>query len=326
MLFYSPTTPIYDCCSLLAISYNRPKFCPSASWNATGITFADISTVGASPREIFVDVTNAVYVASYSFNLVRMWSEGGTIIRNLTSNLNNPYGLFVTDNDDVYADNGNNGQVVKWTLNTTNSVPVMNVSSYCYSLFIDTNNSLYCALDGQHKVLKTFLDNNNTNPSVTVAGTGTPGSSSTMLHSPDGLFINTNFDLYVADSDNDRIQRFPFGQSNGITVVINGSLGVFTLDCPTDVFLDADDYLFIVDGYYHRVLGSGPDGFRCVVGCTGTNGSASNQLYNPRYLAFDNLGNLFVVDKDNNRIQKFLLTTNNTACSKSKLRIFIHTK
>ena len=67
-------------------------------------------------------------------------------------------------------------------------------------------------------------------------------------------------------------------------------------------------------GNNHRIIGSGPDGFRCVVGCSGISGSASDQLNYPQNLAFDSFGNLFVVDKNNGRIQQFLLVTN--SCSK----------
>jgi hypothetical protein len=79
-----------------------------------------------------------------------------------------------------------------------------------------------------------------------------------------------------------------------------------TLNCPTGILLDADKYLFIVDKYNHRIVGSGPNGFRCIVGCVG-GGSGTNQLYYPHSMAFDSAGNMFVTDQTNIRIQKFIL-------------------
>jgi len=305
---------IHDYHFVLVISFNQPTICPTASWNATGITFAN-NTVVSQPNNIFVDVGNAVYVSSQSLNLVQIWSAGSqTPTRNLSGNLNNPYGLFVTVNGDIYVDNGNNGQVVKWAGNTTNSIIVMNVTSTCFSLFVDINNTLYCSLENQHQVVETLLDNNSPNPNTIVAGTGSPGSTSNMLNQPQGIFVNINLDLYVADCGNDRIQLFNFGQLNGTTVPVNGPSGTITLDCPSGIILDADDYLFIVDSLNSRIIGSGPAGFRCVVGCSGNSGSASDQLNNPQSLAFDSLGNLFVVDQNNSRIQQFLLTAG--PCSK----------
>jgi hypothetical protein len=299
------------CPCVIVISYNRPKICPFASWNSIGITFANNSTIGSQPNNIFVDSSNAVYVTSQSLNLVRMWSAGTTApTRNLSGNLNNPYGLFVTIDGDIYVDNGNNGQVDKWAVNTVNSVWVMNVTSTCFSLFVDINDTLYCSIQSQHQVIKLSLNNNSSNISIVAAGTGVPGSTSDMLSSPRGIFVNINLDLYVADCDNDRIQLFNFEQSNATTVAGNGSVGTIALDCPSGIILDVDNYLFIVDTNNHRIIGSGPNGFLCVAGCSGSSGSASNQLNYPQSLAFDSFGNLFVVDRNNSRIQKFILGIN----------------
>jgi DNA-binding beta-propeller fold protein YncE len=97
-------------------------------------------------------------------------------------------------------------------------------------------------------------------------------------------------------------------------IVENGSAESFRLNCPMGIVLDGDENLFIVDQKNHRIVGSGLNEFRCIVGCTGYNGSASNQLLYPRTLSFDSFGNIFVTDTNNNRIQKFLLATN--SCGK----------
>ncbi|CAF0853126.1 unnamed protein product, partial [Adineta steineri] len=54
----------------------------------------------------------------------------------------------------------------------------------------------------------------------------------------------------------------------------------------------------------HRIVGSGLNGFRCLVGCYGI-GSQSNQLDNPFSFSFDYSGNMIVTDQTNSRIQKF---------------------
>jgi DNA-binding beta-propeller fold protein YncE len=117
--------------------------------------------------------------------------------------------------------------------------------------------------------------------------------------------VDINFNLYVADSNNQRIQMFQSGQANATTVA--GGPGTFILSYPIDVILDADGYLFIVDSGNQRIIGSGPAGFRCIVGCSGY-GSSSYQLAYPQSMAFDSYGNIFVMDNDNSRIQKFVLT------------------
>jgi len=135
-----------------------------------------------------------------------------------------------------------------------------------------------------------------------------------MLSFPSGIFVDVNLNIYIGDCGNNRIQMFPFGQMNGITIVGNEAPGTITLNCPTAITFDGNGYLFISDFADSRIIGSGPYGFRCLFGCTSITGSASNQLSYPRTFNFDSYGNLFVADSSNSRIQKFLLASN--SCSK----------
>jgi sugar lactone lactonase YvrE len=147
------------------------------------------------------------------------------------------------------------------------------------------------------------------------AGNGSLGSTSDLLNSPRGIYVDINFNLYVADSGNNRIQLFQSGQLTGTTIVgSTSSTTTITLNGPTGLVLDADNYLFIVDSNNHRIIASGPNGFRCLVGCSETNGSSSSQLFYPQNMAFDSYGNIYVTDRNNNRIQKFILQDN--LCSK----------
>jgi hypothetical protein len=243
---------------------------------------------------------------------ILMWLEGSiNFTKIISGDLNNPYSLFVTIAGDIYVDNGQNGRIDMWTSNATNSTPVMYVNSTCYGLFIDVYDNLYCSMFVLHQVVMK-LRNNSTNTSTIIAGTGCPGSASNMLNNPVGIFVDTNLNLYIADSDNNRIQFFMVGQLSGTTIAGNGVS--ISLHYPTGITLDADGYLFIVDSYNNRIVGSEPNGFRCLVGCSGNAGSGSNQLWFPQTLSFDSYGNMFVTDYSNNRIQKFLLATN--SCGK----------
>ena len=176
----------------------------------------------------------------------------------------------------------------------------------CQGLFIDVNNNLYCSETYRHQVVRTSLSNPN-NTTVIIAGTGCSGYTANRLSSPRGIFVANNLSLYVADYWNDRIQLFQAGERNATTMVVNGPNGAITISRPTGVVLDGDGYLFIVDSGHHRIVGSGPEGFRCVVGCSGLAGSAPDHMNNPQTLSFDTDGNMFVTDRDNNRIQKFIL-------------------
>ena len=177
-------------------------------------------------------------------------------------------------------------------------------------IFIDINNTLYFSATDKHKVLSKSLSSSS-NILTIVAGTGVAGNAPNMLNRAFGLFVDDNFDLYVADWGNNRVQLFRQGQQNAITVAGSGSLNVtITLYRPIHVVLDMEKYLFIVDQYNHRIIGSNEDGFHCIVGCTGSSGSSFNRLDRPPSMAFDSFGNIYVVDEFNHRIQKFLRLNN----------------
>ena len=83
---------------------------------------------------------------------------------------------------------------------------------------------------------------------------------------------------------------------------------------PVNIILDRNKYIFITDRDNNRIIGSDEHGFRCIVGCSNSFGSSSNQLDTPQTLAFDSFGNLFVVDYNNTRIQKFTLSSKLCNC------------
>jgi hypothetical protein len=279
--------------------------------NAT--TIANQSLVGYYPYGLFVNINNTLYVAETDYSRIQVWLDGNiTPTRTISGNIYSPYSIFVTSSGDIYFDNIiSYGEVDKWLLNATSGIPVMNVTGHCSGLFVSINNTLYCSLTYLHQVVTRSLDDVSNTLRI-VAGTGCAGSASNMLLYQYGIFVDINFNLYVADYGNSRIQFFPPGQSNATTVAGYGASGTITLSYPTDVILDADGYLFIVDYGSSRIVGSGPTGFRCVVGCSGS-GSSANQLANPQTMAFDSYGNIFVTDSGNSRIQKFILAAD--SCS-----------
>ncbi|CAF0862843.1 unnamed protein product [Adineta steineri] len=276
--------------------YNRPMFSPCALWNPNATTFADQSTLGPYTHGVFIDTYNTLYAGSWWNSLVKVWPNGSsTATRTIQAGLYQPYSLFVAMNGDVYIGNGgSNGQVDKWISNATIGTGVMNISAPCCGLFIDTNNTLYCSLSNLNKVLKVDLTSVSSTQ-VMIAGNGSNGSTSSLLNSPFGIYVDTDFTLYVADSNNHRIQRFGFGELNATTVAGATAPGTITLNYPTGIVLDGNGYLFIMDTGSYRIVASSSAGFRCVTGCSGSSGSTADKLYNARYMAFDTYGNILTL-------------------------------
>ena len=264
--------------------------------------------MGASPCSIFIDTKGTIYVPTYDSGRVLVWFQGNaTTIAMNTFNGSLQYSTFVTVNGEIYV--GSNiagGRVDEWELNTPLSKPAMYIFQICRGLFVDSNNTLYCSISVAHVVVGKSL-HDGTNTTVRIAGMGTPGIGADSLHEPQGIFVDLNFTLFVADCANHRIQRFWSGDTNGTTMAGSGAPSTINLTYPTGVILDADGYLFILDGGNNRIVASGPTGFRCIAGCSANSGAAMHELRSPQAFAFDTDGNIYVADTFNNRIQNFTL-------------------
>jgi DNA-binding beta-propeller fold protein YncE len=195
----------------------------------------------------------------------------------------------------------------------------MNVSNICYGMFIDLAGCVYCSMRDSHRVIKNiFVNSINT---TIVGGTGCAGNQSNALTLPQGIFVDINFDLYVADTGNHRIQRFAFNRSNATTVAGRGISNQIILNGPRGIVLDGSGYLFITDTNNHRLLMLSPFGFRCIAGCSGQPGTQPHQLNYPQMMSFDSQGNIYVADRSSFRIQKFRLVNNQ--CGKCLVTLLI---
>ena len=301
-------------------------FTSNSTWNQYATTLANNCTIGTLPFGLYIDTNNSIYSINRLNGQILIWMNNSTdpnLILYTQLSINS-YSIFVTINGQIYVgDYPSVKQIIKVSNSYSNqTISIATVSGSCFGLFVDLNNTLFCSMYYEDKIVKKWL-NDNSSTMITVAGNGSNGSASNLLHGPYGIFVDTNFDLYVADAVNNRIQLFRLGETNGTTVVGSTSANLtISLNWPTNVILDGNKYFFIADGRNHRIIGSDENGFRCIVACSGQ-GSTSNKLNVPRSIAFDSFGNLFVVDFSNNRIQKFCLSTNFCSRERKKQRFDI---
>ena len=249
-------------------------------------------------------------------NRILVWLNGSsTSPKTVSGTLINPSSLFVTKGGDIYVyDSPLNDRIVKLRLDSNTSEFVTNISEPCTRFFVDLQNSIYCSSTDQHRIIRMNGTADGKTSSV-VAGVGCPGPLFNMLHYPQGIFVDVKFNLYVADSFNNRIQRFAYGEANGITLMGFEASVRSLLHRPTSVVLDDNGDLFVVDSNNHRIVRSTCFGFECLVGCSSEIGSAANHLDHPQSMAFDSAGNMWVTDMGNNRIQRFIL--NRSTCGMS---------
>ncbi|MGA2174598.1 MAG: immunoglobulin domain-containing protein [Verrucomicrobiota bacterium] len=194
-------------------------------------------------------------------------------------------------------------------------------------LSVDTHGNVFIADFGTNCIRKV----NAAGIITTVAGKGRRGYSgdggqgtNASLNMPDGVAADALGNLFIADTDNDRIRKV---NTNGIITTFAGYLtngytgdaGQATnarLYAPESVAVDATGQLFIADTYNNRirkvatngiittVAGSGPS-YPSVGSYAGDGGPATSAKLNvPSGVALDGSGDLFIADSGNNRIRE----------------------
>jgi hypothetical protein len=165
---------------------------------------------------------------------------------------------------------------------------------------------------------------------VTVAGTGMPGYSgdngpatAAMLNSPYGVAVDAHGNLFIADSNNDRIREVVQATGNIITIGGTGLAGysgdggpatAAKLFSPDGLMVDANGDVLIADTYNYRIRAIlAYSGNIITIAGTGTNGysgdggpATSAKLSLSYGLAMDGSGNLFIADQWNNAVREVL--------------------
>jgi hypothetical protein len=250
-------------------------------------TFLVFAGALAAPAFGIVTPPPTVYIADSQNNRVRAVNTSTGIIKTVAGN---GVGLF----------GGDGGPATSANLHNPTGVAVF-------------GNFLYIA-DNQNNRIR--MVNLSTGVISTVAGTGAAGSggdggpaTSAQLNGPYGVAVDTTGNLYVADTNNNRIREVSGGTIT--TVAGNGVVGSggdggpatsAQLYHPMGVALDTSGDIFIADtdnqrirkvigGTISTIAGTGSGGFSC---STGT--ATSLALNHPTGLSVDSLGFPFIAD------------------------------
>lgn len=102
-----------------------------------------------------------------------------------------------------------------------------------------------------HSIVE-WIKDDSTGHRIVAGMPGSPGSDSTRLNNPKGIILDHDQNLYVADSENDRIQRFCLYSTKGITIAGEGARGT-QLNEPSDIAFDTALNLYVVDTSNSRI-------------------------------------------------------------------------
>ncbi|NLT73109.1 MAG: TIGR03663 family protein [Chloroflexi bacterium] len=141
-----------------------------------------------------------------------------------------------------------------------------------------------------------------------VRSIGSAGSAEGQVLSPKGVAVDTDGNIYVADSQNHRIQVF---SPSGAPLRQWGGFGAGPGDFqePWGVAVAQDGTVYVADTWNHRIQVFDAQGTYLrewgTFGEAGQDPAVEVGFYGPRGLALDTEGNLYVSDTGNKRVLKY---------------------
>ena len=290
------------------------------SWGELGSAVGKLN----SPHGLHVTSDGFVYVTDSVNDRVQIFDDAGVYQGGIGQSgtedgqFDHPLGISVAGNGDVYVtETGNDRvQIFSYAPVVAPTSGVLQAVKYQYTstldsqfidptgVDIDANGRVVVANRGQHRIHIFASTGIGIGGPLALVDTWTDATRGRFGSQPQGVEINSDGFIYVADRYQGQIEIFT---SDGDYVKtwgpyipggVNGEL-----DEPTDIAFDSDGYVYIVDNDEERVVKLDPTGN--YIGQFGNDGAVADRLSNPWGIAIDSMNNIYVTDFNNFRIQKY---------------------
>jgi serine/threonine-protein kinase len=315
-------------------------------WTVTTIagegspSFADGPALSAKfhfPEDVTVTNDGTIYVTDAGNSRIRKIAAGevsnfaGSNLGFVNGNgpaaqFKYPFSITADANGNIYSSDARDSRVRKLTV-------AANVSTYAGTdeegfkdgaiaiarfgeeirVVSDAEGNIYIADSQNNRIRKISVSGTVS----TIAGSDTAGfkdgsGEKAQFDFPDGIAIDKQGNLYVADGGNYRIRKItPNGQVSTFAGrsefgFADGDVNTARFDYPTDMVIDNDGNLYVID--VSRIRKISPQGFVFTIagsldGYIDGDGTVA-QFQTPDGLGIDKEGNIYIADTNNNRIRK----------------------
>lgn len=239
------------------------------------------------PTGVAVDASGNVYVADFRNNLIREISPAGAV--------------------STLAGNGQQGSV-----NGAGTVATFNAPT---GVAVDASGNVYVAENGNNLIREISPQG----LVSTFAGSGAAGSvnatgTAATFTNPQGIAIDANGNVYVADYGNNLIREIsPAGlvstlAGNTNPGAVDGTGVAASFNTPTAIAVDAAFNVYVADYGNNLIRKISPAGVVSTLAGSGSAGSANGtgtaaSFKNPTGIAVDAAGNVYVADWGNNLVR-----------------------
>ena len=315
--FGGPPPPCSDSYATINKSVCNTYTSPSGKTWTTSNTYLDtIPNLAGCDSVMTIHLTvstgSPVYVVS---TLAGAGSIGNTDGTGTSARFNYPRHVALDSAGNVYASDYFGGRIRKIT--PFGVVSTINVALNKPSgVVVDSSGNIYVAEYVSSHIVKISPSGTKT----TLAGSGTSGfvndtGTSAQFYRPDGIALDGNGNVYVADYGNNCIRKI---SPSGVVTTLAGSGTAGFADGtgttaqfyrPTDVAVDGAGNVYVADQGNNRIRKITPSGVVTTIAGSASTGfvdgtGTSAKFADPSGLAIDGDGNLYIADADNYCIRK----------------------
>ncbi len=268
------------------------------------------------PEGVVIDSSGNIYVTDPQNNRVSKFTPEGQYILGwgskgiLNGQFNQSTGIAVDAKGNVYVTDAYNNRVQKFSstgqfITAWGSFGTGNGQfNYPYAVAVDSSGNVYVTDHYNHRVQKF-------SPSGQfITAWGSYGNSDGQFNIPLGIAVDASDNVYVVDYHTYRIQKF---SSSGqfITKWEGPAYSGQEMKGFIGITVDSYGYVYVSEIWGSHVYKFSPSG--TLVTQFGTAGKGDGQFANPiSDIAVDSSGNVFLVDRNNGRVQKFSSVTPTT--------------